>query len=291
MKILILGGSGLLGKSLAPILINHGHEVVVHGKQNPAQVNFDIMDSRTFHASLNRVRPEVIINLIALTDVDYCEEFPNEAYKLNVRCVMEIRDWILKNNGQCHLIQISTDHVYDNQDLNLSDENQVSLNNFYSFSKFSGELAASLIPCTVLRTNFFGRSRCVGRKSFTDWIFEGVSNQKILNVFDDIYFSPISMSSLSKFILEVILKKKYGIYNLGSHDAMSKAEFAKLFVKSLGLSTRYLLDSNSTTCEHLKARRPKGMAMDIKKFELCFDVTLPSLLEEIEKVAKEYESR
>lgn len=286
MKILLLGSSGLLGSVLAPFLGLRGHEIKTHGRGAGAQYQADLNDPRDAYELLGKIEPETIVNLVGLTDVDRCETQPNQAYLANVRTVENISGWIKQNKTPCHLVHISTDQVYDG--INPHTEEHVTLTNYYAFSKYAGELAAMRVPSTVLRTNFFGRSYCAKRASLTDWLFQALSNSDPIQVFDDVLFNPLSMITLSEMIELIMQKKPIGVFNLGSHEGMSKADFAFAFAEELNLSASTMARTSTDQVTFLKTYRPKDMRMECLKFESTLGVTLPLLRNEIKRAAKEY---
>lgn len=286
MDILLLGSTGLLGSTLSPFLSSRGYEVKTHGRSEGAQFQADLNDPKEVNKLLGKIQADIIINLVGLTDVDLCEKQPNQAYLVNVRIVENIAGWIKQKKTSCHLVHISTDQVYDG--VNLHAEELVTLTNYYAFSKYAGELAAASVPSTILRTNFFGRSHCAKRVSLTDWIFHSLSNNDSIQVFDDVLFSPLSMSTLSEMIELSVRNKLLGVFNLGSHDGMSKADFAYAFADELDLSTHAMKRTTTDQVTFLKTYRPKGMRMNSAKFENTLGIKLPQLKDEIKRVAKEY---
>lgn len=286
MKILLLGSAGLLGSTLNPFLGSRGYEVKTHSRSEGAQYQADLNDPTDTYELLEKISPDVIVNLVGLTDVDRCETQPNQAYIANVRTVENIANWIKQEKKSCHLVHISTDQVYDG--VNLHTEEQVTLTNYYAFSKYAGELAAMRVSSTILRTNFFGRSLCAKRVSLTDWIFRSLSSNDSIQVFDDVLFSPLAMSTLSEMIELSIRNKPVGVFNLGSHDGMSKADFAFAFADELSLSTRAMKRTTTNQVTFLKTYRPKDMRMNSVKFEDALGVRLPNLTDEIKRAAKEY---
>jgi len=286
VKVLLLGSSGLLGSTLAPFLYSKGHEVKTHSRGDVSQYTADLHDSKEVNKLLREVNPEIIINLVGLTDVDRCEVQPNQAYLTNVRTVENIVDWIKQEQSTCHLTHISTDQVYDGK--GPHGEGQVTLANYYAFSKYAGELAAASVPSTILRTNFFGRSYCAKRVSLTDWLFRSLSKGVSIQVFDDVLFSPLSMATLSAMVELVMHKRPVGVFNLGSHAGMSKADFAFAFAEELNLSASSMTRTSTDQVAFLKTYRPKDMRMDCAKFRKALGVELPFLRNEIKQVAKEY---
>lgn len=286
MKILLLGSTGLLGSTLGPFLSTCGHEVNLHGYTHDVQYSVNLNDPKETNKLLENIKPEVIINLVGLTDVERCEAEPHQAYLANVRTIENIVNWIKLGRTKCYLVHVSTDHVYDG--VSLHSELSVTLTNYYAFSKYAGELAAAYVPSTILRTNFFGRSQCARRNSLTDWIFRSLSKCAIIQVLDDVWFSPLSMDTLSEMIELVVKKRHAGVFNLGSHQGMSKADFAFSFAKELGLSTQTMTRTENDRIKSLKVYRPRDMRLDCSKFETVFGVRLPLLRDEIKRTAKEY---
>ena len=234
----------------------------------------------------DKINPSVIINLVGLTSVELCEENVNLAYLVNTLSVENLVNWISLSGADCHLVQISTDHIYDGPGIHT--EEQITITNNYGFSKYAGELAAIQVPSTILRTNFVGRSKVSHRESLTDWVYYSLKEKKHLQAFNDVYFSPISMKILSEMIELVVQKKPIGIYNLGSHNGMSKADFDFAFAESLKLPTNTMKRINLNQYKDLKANRPKNMLMDSSKFENELSLKLPNLLDLISPLTLEY---
>jgi dTDP-4-dehydrorhamnose reductase len=285
-KILITGANGLLGSSLAPCLKNAGYSVIRHAHTTRADVMFDLSDRTKSYEFLDKINPDVIINLVSLTNVELCEEQIEIAYLLNTQTVENLANWINSSKSDCHLVQISTDHVYDGIGIHIEDK--VTITNNYALSKYAGELAAAQVPSTILRTNFVGRSKAGNRESLTDWVYNSLINKKYIQVLDDVFFSPLSIETLVEMIKLTVQKKQIGTFNLGSRIGMSKAAFGYAFAEFLKLPTNTMTRISSSQATFLKTYRPKNMCMDSSKFEETFNVELPKLTNLIKPLAQEY---
>jgi dTDP-4-dehydrorhamnose reductase len=286
-RILIAGATGLLGSSLAPFLAAAGHQVMRHARTGSADIRCDCCDRECTVEMIAAVQPDVIVNLVALTNVDFCEMHPDAAYRANVLSVQNLCAAIKSVRPSAHLVHLSTDMVYDGT--GPHSEVQVTIRNTYALSKLAAELAASQVTNTVLRTNFIGRSKVAGRPSLSDWLFEALSSQADINVFDDVLFNPLSIATLCAMLLRVVDERPRGLYNLGAREGFSKAQMAFEFATCLGLSTRAMSRSTVDAMVSLKARRPKDMRMDCGSFAKTLSVTLPTLTEEIRTIAKDYQ--
>lgn len=282
-KILVIGGTGLLGSSLVPFLKKNNFEVTEASRHGSETVDFT--ETESSHSFLKKNQPDIIINLAAHTNVDKCEKDPNAAYLLNCKIVENITDWMAESK-KSHLIQISTDMVYDKAGFNK--ETEVSIRNHYALSKFAGELAAAKSSASVLRTNFFGKSKTASRSSITDWVYQNLEQKNQISIIDDVYFSPLSLTTICSGILCVVQNPKKGLFNLGSTTMMSKAEFCMHFAKQIMPDYLHLMTPIHLNDLNLSAVRPHNMGMDSSLFEKTFNFKLPSLEQELDNCVKEY---
>jgi dTDP-4-dehydrorhamnose reductase len=285
-NVLVTGATGLLGSRLVPLLHTRGHQVTRLGHTHFSQLNADLTNYEQTTWALDQARPEIIVNLAALTNVDRCETYPQEAYLLNVKTVENLSAWILSTSRPCHLIQISSDQVYDGAGPHA--EGELTIRNHYAMSKLAGEFAAGTVNSTILRTNFVGRSLREGRASFTDWLYDALDSKTPINVFDDVMFSPLAIETLCDCIERSIVERPLGVFNLGSRDGMSKADFAFEFAGAVGLSTNALLRINASAVTTLAACRPTDMRMQCEKFEMRMGLKLPRLIDEVQMLARDY---
>lgn len=274
--VLLVGATGLLGTALAPALRSARMEVIRHGSAVPADLNADLSDDDAASRVLDRVKPSAVINLAAITDVDRCEREPEEAYRVNVRVAENVARWVRRNPGT-RMIQMSTDQVYEGPGPHR--ETDVKLVNIYAFSKYCAETAAAAAGATILRTNFFGHVPG-RRKSFSDWVAEGLRSAGPVRLVTDVLFTPLHIATLSSLVARVLATPEPGTFNLGSRAGMSKHEFALHVARTLSLSTQGI---RPVLVEELNltARRPKDMRMDVTLFEHTFGIRLPELESEI----------
>ena len=112
MRILITGASGMLGSTFVKKW-QENYEVFSTDKKNftkgPAEnfIPFNLL-SESYEALVNWAKPNVIIHCAAITNVDYCEENPEQAMAVNAESVNKI----LKYSSDSRLIFISSDSVF-----------------------------------------------------------------------------------------------------------------------------------------------------------------------------------
>ncbi len=146
-EILLAGARGLLGTALLARLGDRAE-----GMDLP---ELDITDPGSVASALDRTRPELILNVAALTDVDRCQMEPGEAFRVH-------RDGVrnLAATG-VRLITISTDHVFTSGDSPFTESDSPTPANIYGESKLEGEHEALARPGNaVIRTSWlFGREK------------------------------------------------------------------------------------------------------------------------------------
>lgn len=286
--VLMLGAYGMLGSSLAPHLAGAGYRVFRQGRRATAQVCVDPLDEAALARAIADCEPDSIVNLAAATDVDQCEMDPQCAFLANVRLVESVVRAVRsgRQGSRAHLVHISTDQVYDGPGPHREENARPC--NVYGLSKYAGELAAAAANgATVLRTNFFGRSQCEGRSSLSDWVVNQLRAGAHIRGFDDVVFSPLHVSTLCRLIERTLGQQIAGIFNAGSRDGASKAEFALRLGRLLGLDSQ-LIQPCSVQLMHFRARRPLDMRLDSAALENAFGIEMGSLDEEIQLAAKEY---
>ena len=228
--------------------------------------------------TFNSIKPNIIVNLAANTNLDMLEENFNICIRDNFITVKNIVDYILKNDQNIKFIHLTTDQYYNQKKLNK--ENEISILNNYTFSKYISEIYASKINSLILRTNFFGKSNSNKKLSFSDIIINSLNKSENIYLFRDVFFSPLSMDTLSEILIKIFHSDTTGTFNLGSKNGMSKycfgLEIAKLFYYDQSLVKKIYLNDKK-----LIAKRPFDMRMDVNKFEEKFNINLPNLIDEI----------
>ena len=287
IKILILGSSGIIGKHLYKRLRNNKKINLLH--TGIKKRKFDFTKKTQLENFITNKKPNLIINAIGLTNIEKCENNNKISKQINFEIIKNIYNLKNKKKLNFNLIHISTDHFYDGTKSKKNKEtSKIFTKNNYSKHKRMAEITCLKNNALIFRTNFFGKS-ISKNKSFSDWVVESFKSKKKIYLFNDVYFNPLRISTITKILIKIIEKKQYtnkGIYNLGARDGMCKKEFAILIAKKLKLF------HNNYECINinklLKVKRPLNMLMDVSKFEKKFNIKLPLIKLEIKNEIKNY---
>jgi len=282
-KILVLGSSGFLGKYLCKYLKKKNLKVYEQGRKKNSQIKLDLLNKDKLKLVILKIKPDIIINLVAETNLEKCEKSLIYAKKMNIETIKNVVESIneIENNRKPFLIHFSTDNVYSGK--GPHNEKRIKPLNNYGKTKYLGEKEASKVSSIVFRTNFIGKNK----KSLTNWIINSLKNKKKIDVYKNIFFSPLHLSTISKVVVKAIQSKFTGIFNLGSENSINKADYAFKICKKLKLNKKFLYAVNYTNkTKHVK--RPLDMSLNIKKIKKKFKLPMFKLDKQINLTLKEF---
>ena len=288
---LIFGGSGLLGSSWAnsQVLNNDNVAIVTHNansdlnKVKKYSVNSSSMEE--IENLINTFKPSIIINSAGITDIEKCENNYQLAYEANVNLPKKISK-ISKNNG-IKFIHISTDHLFAGKKGNYSEEDAIFPLNNYAKTKALAEeeVLKNNDKSLIIRSNFYGWGP-KNRKSFSDLIFDNLSNKKEIFLFEDVFFSPLYMKDLINFTNFLLFKNLRGVFNLSSNERISKLDFGKKIARTFNFDLNLIIPTSIEERKDL-VLRPKDMSLSNKKFKKYYNEPIDTIEESINKLKKE----
>lgn len=275
---LITGATGLLAGYLVEACRQSG--AVTTTARSGGGRRCDLRDQNAVRSLIAEVSPDVVVHAAALTDIDYCERAPQEAFATNRDAAANIAAELPRG---ARLVFVSTDQVYPDT-VGPHSESDVGPVNVYGQSKLAGERASLDHPnALVLRTNFFGPSRRPGRSSLSDFVIDSLAAGKSITLFDDILFSPLHMTTLAALTAELVDRGIAGVFNAGCRSGASKAKFALAIAKHKGLQTQTARVGTSDAIGG-RAPRPKDMRLTLDRLEAALGRPMPTLAEEIRKL-------
>lgn len=221
-QVWIAGANGRVGRELVKLLNPTDYDIL------ETDINeVDITNSKDVNIYVDIRRPDVIINCAGLTDVNYCEENPEEAFKVNAIGAKNLAIAATRINAK--LIQLSTDDVFDGKNNKPYREyDKVNPETKYGKSKLLGEEYIKHFSNTyfILRSSWlYG-----GNNYIENIISEAKTNGKVFVPINQVG-SPTSSKELAEFILLLIDSYDYGIYHASSIGECSRGEFAREILK------------------------------------------------------------
>jgi dTDP-4-dehydrorhamnose reductase len=189
-RIAITGANGQLGQTLMRSPLFEDDILLPLGRED-----MDITDAASVSATLDSLKPDVLINAAAYTAVDAAETHEADAYSINEQGVKHLARWA--RDRKAHLIHISTDFVFGgdkNRPYRVDDP--VSPLSVYGHSKLAGEkMIATLLPeqATIVRTAWLYSP---WNHNFMKTMLRLMRERDVLHVVDDQIGTPCSTASL-----------------------------------------------------------------------------------------------
>jgi len=265
MKFLVTGSAGLIGSQIVKDLTKQNHTVYscyhdekpIHG----IPLQLELTDQDKIIQTLQETKPDGIIHLAAVTNVELCEREKELATKINVKATETIVKQAAKQ--QAFFVYVSTDYVFDGIHGMKKEDDLTNPLGFYGKSKLDGELTLNKLAsswCIARTSTPFGVHYT--KKSFPLWIKENLESKKEIPVLVDQFTSPTFVPNLSKMLIEVATRKITGIIHLAGATRISRYDFAKLVADKLGLD-KNLLKPTKIDDMTWKAKRPKDSSLDV----------------------------
>lgn len=280
------GGSGLLGSAVVRQAIGkfivtstyHKNPVALEGAEF---IRANLLNDRDLE-TLSIAQPEIIIHCAALTDVDYCESHPEEAFAQNVQASINVAE-IAKSLGS-YMVHISTDSVFDGEKGAYSEDDPTGPINSYGRSKLAAERKVSEAygHSCILRTNIFGWN-VTTRKSMAEWMIGVLTREESLTALKDVVISPLLTDDLSNVIFELCRLEHEGIIHIGSSDSCSKLQIARTIAEIFELNPGNI-KSISVDELHLKAKRPRNTSLDVRRISSLLGRRMPTVSDGIRRM-------
>ena len=266
MKILITGASSLPGYRTTLEALKRGHEVVGLYYSHPIpienerlkKVSVDITISNDLRKLLLKERPETVVHMAALGDVDLCERDKELAWKTTVKPSIEIAAMASKLGF--FAIYLSTDYIFDGERGGYRENDVPNPINYYGVTKLMGEIAFQSCPsyAIVRASSIYGLGP--GRMNFAKYLSEKLKAGEPVKALIDQYTSPTQASLLGKAIIEVAEGKLEGIFHVVG-ERMSRYEFAIKVAETLGLDKSLIHEAEMKDMKWL-AKRPKDSSLN-----------------------------
>lgn len=259
--ILVVGAKGMLGSDLLSLLGERGRGVDLP--------EIDITDLVSVQRVLTVLKPSVVVNCAAYTDVDGCESNSETAMQVNAEGVAFLA--MISREIGARLVQVSTDYVFDGSKGSPYREDDLPRPlNIYGESKLAGELNVDVNPDNlVVRTQWlYG----LQGKNFVETMLRLAQEKDHVSVVDDQIGAPTWTVDLARGIIALIEAGCRGTYHVANSGATSWNGFARAIFAEAGLTVQV----EPMTTEQLgrPARRPLHSTLDCGKLTADTGLTL-----------------
>lgn len=250
MRVLVTGASGQLAHAIR--LVWAEHELVL-----PEESVLDLSKQEVIHSVVAEVKPDVLINCGAFTQVDRCESEVDLAMRINGTAVGWLADACEAQGAM--LIQISTDYVFDGTGTRPYREddptNPVSV---YGLTKLEGERqAARCSRHLIARTSWLYDA---WGKNFLNTMLNAAAQERSLRVVDDQWGAPTNCRALARQLKVAAELNWRGLVHTTCQGETTWHGFAKAIFKAKGLKVD--LQPCTTADYPTPAKRPTYSVLD-----------------------------
>jgi len=240
MKMLITGAKGQLGSELLCIAKERNCSLgAVDRYYNNSDImaldsdDMDITDLSAVRSVVRELRPDIIINTAAYTNVDGCETYIDTAFRVNALGARNVA--IAAREAGSKLVHISTDYVFSGDgNIPYREHDQTSPRSIYGKTKLLGEeyVREFSDKYFIIRTSWlYGKSG----KNFVRTILGAAKEKDHLDVVDDQVGSPTNAEDVAYHALKIAMTDEYGLYHCSGNGECSWYEFAIMILKLAGI--------------------------------------------------------
>ncbi|HBQ22050.1 MAG: dTDP-4-dehydrorhamnose reductase [Deltaproteobacteria bacterium GWA2_38_16] len=272
-KILVIGSTGLLGSEIVQVL----SKVSSYEVKGASHAELDITNGMEVAIWLERLHPDIVINCAALSNVDYCEEHPEEAFKVNSEGVRNICLPLEENGGK--LIHFSTDYVFDGEKGKpYVETDPVNPLNYYAQSKLkSEEYVKKHLPNSIIaRVQWlYGEHG----KNFASSVIQDITfknNKKLYRFIKDRVGSPTRVTEIALAMRALIDQNKSGTYHVAASGECSWDQFAQTVCELNGITdTSSIVQVMMEQESGRSAKRPAYSVLSSRLLESEIDIKMP----------------
>ncbi len=272
---LLLGGTGQLGLALCHLLDTEALWL-------PRRAEADLLNPGQLISLVERLKPRLIINATAYTQVDQAESEPEMAYKVNAQAVAALAETARRVGSL--LVHFSTDYVFDGRgDRPWREEDRPAPLNVYGLSKWQGEQAIQASGCRhlILRTSWLHSPY---RHNFVKTMLRLGQEQASLSVVCDQIGAPTSAAMLARVTLTAIEQALGnpaldGLYHVTAAGETSWYDYARfIFAEARKQGSDLKISELNAVPTHAylsAAKRPLNSRLDTTRFRDAFGLELP----------------
>lgn len=261
MRILLTGSNGQLGTEIRR-LAGPELEVIAH------DLDLDITDRAAVMRRVAEVRPDVVVNAAAFTNVDGAEADELAAYRVNALGPQSIA--LACQASGVAMLHVSTDFVFSGEaSAPYTEFDRPDPRGVYGKSKLAGEqyVSSLLSRFFICRTSWlYG----VGGANFVKTMLGAGRERDEVRVVDDQEGSPTYARDLAPKLIEIVETGAYGIYHVCNSGSLTWNAFTKDIFEIAGIETPVLPISTGELAR--PAPRPRystmrGLALEMQGIE------------------------
>jgi dTDP-4-dehydrorhamnose reductase len=237
-KILVIGGSGYVGKNLGLTIPNKYLLKTYYNKKNSNCVFFDLCNSKLDDIDIDYNKYSHVIIAAGMVKFSEIRDYPVESSRINVDCTKELVDEIVKK--ELVPVFISSESVFDGHNGNYSESHEPNPVFEYGRQKYDVEQYIKKITSNylIIRLSKVFDSIVGGESLIMDWLTKIGKNEDIFCA-DDHVFTPIHIDDVIIYIEKLIKINAIGVFHASSMTPYSRDAMLEMVIERYNIYKDY----------------------------------------------------
>jgi dTDP-4-dehydrorhamnose reductase len=257
-RLLIVGARGFVGR-YASQAATDAFEVICGDRSDtgqPGSVRLDVTDASNVDHAFRQARPDFVLLLAAMSDIDRCELSPDQAFATNARGAENVANACARSNAR--LLFTSSAAVFDGRKHGYNEEDPVGPVSVYGKTKAWAENAVIALTPSAAVVRFalvLGFARKRGTNAMLDGVIERWKAGEPVSFSTREVRNPIDAASLGKIMIGLLADRQVnGVYHVGASDSISRYELGKRLAARAGVSVDLVRPQD----DPVPGRAPRG---------------------------------
>ncbi len=252
MRVLVIGGSGFIGRYLVRRLgATLGHEVygTFLSRRPPEDGNswnqVELTDSAGLEQVFRASRPDLVVHLAAIADVGAAERDPERTTAVNVAATSDIVRLCL--HWEARLVFVSTEYVFDGRRGLYREDESPSPTTHYGRTKWRAEREVAELAArgSIVRTSIVFGWPLQRHRNFVPMLIERLQSGQSYRASVEVMRTPVYVGDLVDGVARLVEEDHPGIHHIAGRDWVSMHEFALAVAEEFGLDRELIIPEDA----------------------------------------------
>ena len=261
MKILVIGGSGFIGRYIMLRLSGTPEYEVsaTYLSRPPARDGnswhwLELPDAEALKGVFLACRPEVVVHLAAMADVGAAERDPERARAVNIDGTAEIVRLCLHHGAR--LVFVSTEYVFDGQQGPYREDDPPRPTTQYGRTKRQAEREVAALGDNgcVVRTSIVYGWPLQRHRNFVPMLIERLRSGLAYHAPTSVMRSPVFVGHLADGIARLVVRNHPGIHHIAGRDWVSMYDFALAIADTFSMDQQLVIPGDDAEASSVADR-------------------------------------
>ncbi|MDN5941854.1 MAG: SDR family oxidoreductase [Nitrospira sp.] len=270
-RAIITGAAGLIGQYLLKTASRWAPDWDVHGL---SRTELELTEISKVEARIHALKPDLLIHCAALSRTKACEQYPGQAYRVNV----EVTAHLAQLSQDIPFIFLSSGEVFNGKTGWYSETDEPNPINVYGRTKLEAEQTVLQNPGhTVVRIVLTAGTSVTGDRSFVEDMCRTAKAGRDVTLYADEFRCPLPAGVIARAIWELVDRKQPGLYHLGGSERLSRWEIGEALLPWYPELKGRLVKGSAWN--HVGSPRPADLSLCCDKIQILLSFRIPGFRE------------